>query len=187
MNFGRTVSCRRRRAAAMSLQYPNHTGRPETHHGVVLISKDGMPQKGIRRVDCKATRTHGWYATVRRKSGELTRVFSDGRYGGRRVSYRAAVAWIAEQWKRCPTMPRAKRMSLLRRNNRTGISGVYRWPADGRDITGAYWAVQWVPVPKQPPVRRKFSVSHHGEQAAKRLAAKVRRAAVSAIAIGREM
>lgn len=98
-----------------------------------------MRHKGIRRVDCDTTRTHGWSATVKRKSGEVIRLFSDGRYGGNIAAYRAAISWIKKQWNRYPTVPRILRMTTVRRNNRTGTSGVYRWPADGQDVPGAYW------------------------------------------------
>ncbi len=107
------------------------------------------------------------------------RLFSDGRHGGKRPAYRAAVAWVDEQRERYPLVPRRTRMTTLRRNNRSGVPGVYRWPADGRDTPGAYWGAQWVARPNDRPRRRKFSIALHGESAAKRLAAKTRRLAIA--------
>ncbi len=137
--------------------------------------------KGTRRIDNDASRTHGWTATVYRRAGRSVRLFSDGRHGGHRRAYRAAVAWIKEEWKRLPNVPRLERMATRRRNNRSGTSGVYRWPADGRDVTGAFWGAQWVVKPNNPPQRRKYSVARYGENTAKALARRARRRAIAAL------
>src|ERR1035437_6885784 len=116
--------------------------------------------KGIRRIDCARSRTRAWHAIVRRASGEIGRTFSDGGYGGRLAAYRAAKAWYEKAEADYPLMTRLARMSAIRTNNRSGVAGVYRWPADGTNMNGAYWAAQWVISENQMPVRRKFSIAH---------------------------
>lgn len=134
------------------------------------------PRKGICRVDDPLRRTRGWTATIRRSSGDAARVFSDGVYGGRKEAYRAASAWYVSALKLFPLIPRPERMAIIRRNNRTGVSGVYRWPANGEDRPGAYWAAHCVREPTDKrPARRKFSVACYGEHEAKALAIQARR------------
>lgn len=131
--------------------------------------------RGVRRLDHKSSRTHGWTATLRRRSGSCGRFFSDRRHHGRKAAYRAAVTWLRIQEAKFPRLSRLSRARVLRRNNRSGTAGVYRWPADGRDVPTAYWAAQWVVRPNDKPRRRKFSVGRYGEERAKRLAMRARR------------
>jgi len=138
-------------------------------------------QNGIYRVDDPRSRTHAWVACVRRKSGTASRTFSDGRHGGRKASWRQAHRWRRQIQHRFPKVSRLERMVERRRNNRSGVAGVYRWPADGSIVTGAYWGAQWVPVPRQRPKRRKFSIAYHGEEEAKRLAVRARNRAIRSL------
>ena len=135
-------------------------------------------KKGIRRVDSDSTHTHAWYATIQRKSGGVTRVFSDGVYGGKLAAHRAASAWYDSVVELYPIVSRIALVTTIRCNNRSGVAGVSRWPASGKKITGACWVAQWVDVPCQPPSRRKFSVALYGEKQAKRLAIAARHEAI---------
>jgi hypothetical protein len=137
--------------------------------------------KGIRRIDCARTRTKAWHATVSRLSGKLERTFSDGVHGGRREAYLAAREWYEKAVAALPLVPRIVRMATRRSNNRSGVSGVYRWPADGGNVPGAYWSARWVVVPGQRPVIRKFSVALYGERVAKQMAVDARCEALKTI------
>lgn len=140
-----------------------------------------MMEKGLTRIDCEVSRTHAWKAVIRRASGEVERYFSDGPYGGDKAAKKAAAEWLNEQWALFPLMDRAARMSIVRRNNRSGVAGVFRWPADGRDVPGAYWAAQWVPLTGLKPKRKKFPVAKYGEVMARQLAVVERKRALRAI------
>lgn len=137
--------------------------------------------KGLIRIDCHVSRTHGWKAVIKRASGEVERLFSDGKHGGPEAAKVAAAAWLSSQWDKFPLIDRSARMAILRRNNRSGMAGVFRWPADGSDVPGAYWAAQWVIEPSQSPKRKKFLISTHGESEAKRLAIAKRKQALQMI------
>jgi hypothetical protein len=102
-------------------------------------------------------------------------------YGGSKPAYRAASAWYAQMSQKFPLANRVDRMLTLRGNNRSGITGVYRWPANGEDRQDAYWAAQWVTTPWEQPVRRKFSIAYYGERQAKKLATQARNNALDAL------
>lgn len=132
------------------------------------------PHKGISRIVSDASRTKGWKVSIMRASGVANRLFSDGVHGGSDKAYRAACAWYESILAQLPLATRIGKMAKLRRNNRSGVSGVYRWPASGEDSSGAYWAAQCAITPLQKPVRRKFSIAFYGELQAKELAIKAR-------------
>jgi hypothetical protein len=135
------------------------------------------PRKGIYRV-VHRTGTKGWSAVIRRASGEVARLFSDNVYGGSRKAYRVASTWYEQTLPHYPLATRIGKMTTIRRNNQSGVSGVYRWPANGGNRPGACWAAQWVVESRQVPVRRKYSIAFYGEQQAKDLAVKARNAAI---------
>jgi hypothetical protein len=136
------------------------------------------PRKGIRRIIHPGSRTKGWKVTIRRASGEVEKLFSDGVYGGRLSAYRAASAYYEEMLPHFPLASRIGKMTTVRCNNRSGISGVYRWPANGEGRPNAYWAAQWVSIEDNRTLRRKFSIAHYGEIQSKKLAAQTRREAL---------
>jgi hypothetical protein len=138
--------------------------------------------KGITRIDNERNHTHGWSATVNRASGKIHRVFSDRINGGWEAAYQLAVAWVKEHFEKFPLKSRTARNNTLRRNNRSGVPGVFRYPTDGSTRPGAYWSAQWVIVPHARPTVRKFSIAHYGESQAKWLAVQARIKAVAAMA-----
>jgi len=145
-----------------------------------------MPTHGVskhsgnrpRRVDRPERRTHGYRATVLRANGRAFKFFSDGVHGGRAQAHRAAKLWISAMENSIPRLPRAKRMVYRRRNNRSGTSGVVRWPADGRKVQNAYWRAFWVCNPNENRKSQKFSIAAHGEHEAHTKAMTVRRRAL---------
>jgi hypothetical protein len=86
---------------------------------------------GITRIDHEASSTKAWHVALNRASGRLDRTFSDGVYGGKAAAYRAAIDWRDQAVAKSPLMPRIERVSAIRKNNQSGVSGVYRWPGDG--------------------------------------------------------
>jgi hypothetical protein len=139
------------------------------------------PRKGIHRAIHHISGTGSWVAIIYRVSGKASKTFTDSVYGGSKSAYRAASAWYVQMSQRFPLANRVDRMLTLRGNNRSGITGVYRWPANGDDREGAYWGAQWVVTPWEPPVRRKFSIACYGERQAKKLAIQARNAALTAL------
>jgi len=112
---------------------------------------------------------------VLRANGYAFKFFADGVHGGRLQAHNAAKRWISTMEKNIPRRARVDLMAYRRRNNRTGTSGVVRWPADGRMVPDAYWRAFWIENVNEPRHSRKFSVSAHGEQGARRKATAERR------------
>ncbi|HSY26203.1 MAG TPA: AP2 domain-containing protein, partial [Burkholderiaceae bacterium] len=99
--------------------------------------------------------------------------------GGRRKAYNAANDWYSVHLPLYPAASRVQRMTTLRSNNRSGVTGVYRWPASGENCVDAYWAVQWVESKLHKPKRRKFSIKRFGERKAKAMAVDARSTALA--------
>jgi hypothetical protein len=131
------------------------------------------PPRNIRRVDHDPKRDHGWVVTLQRKGESIVKQFSDGIYGGKRESLKAAVQYrddlLAQDE---PFDHQIWIRTRLRKNNRSGIPGVHRYEViDNRDTENVrvYWIAAWTNehgVTRQ----RKFSVARYGESEAKRLA-----------------
>jgi hypothetical protein len=139
------------------------------------------PRKGIHRVVHSRSRTKGWSAVIRRASGEVTKLFSDNVHGGRVKAYQAASKWLELTLPLYPLATRIDRMVKVRRNNRSGVPGVYRYPATGEKVVDAYWGCQWVNEPNSKPTRRKFSIACYGERGSKQLAIKARNSAIASL------
>jgi hypothetical protein len=140
-------------------------------------------RKGVYRIRHGRGRSDAWAAIIRRVSGDAAGVFTDSVYGGSKQAYRAAVAWYEAMEPRYPAATRVQRMVTLRSNNRSGITGVYRWPATGENRVGAYWAAQWVESEWERPKRRKFSIALYGERKARRLAIEARDSALAQLRV----
>lgn len=140
-----------------------------------------VPARGITRIDCEVNLNKGWHVTLNRASGKLERTFGDGAYGGKAGAYGAAKDWYQQAVLECPLMPRVKRVSVIRSNNRSGMAGVFRWPADGSAAKDAFWGVQWVETEGAKPVRKKFSIKRYGEQEAKIMAVAARENALASL------
>lgn len=156
---------------------------PESNTGLCAMK----PRKGIHRAIHRTSGTGSWVAIVYRVSGKASKAFTDSVHGGSKPAYRAASAWYTQMSQQFPLATRVDRMLTLRGNNRYGITGVYRWPANGEDREGAYWAAQWVVTPWEPPVRRKFSIACYGERQAKKLATQARNNALNALRATEEL
>lgn len=126
----------------------------------------------IRRVDYEAKHTHGYLVQVQRNHRITKKFFSDGVYGGKRKALLAAVSFRNQLLAEAHYEYRIWRRSILRRNNRSGITGVGRYDtiADPkmrrREI---FWLAYWVNEDGSSG-KRKFSVLAHGESGARQLA-----------------
>lgn len=117
----------------------------------------------------------GWTATVLRDGRSVARHFPDERYGGMAASRAEAERFAAG----LPTTDREE-LALMRRlrprrNCRSGLPGVSRFI---RKPSGtAFWVAYWDDAQGRK-IQRKFSVSVHGEEEARRLAIDARLTAV---------
>lgn len=138
----------------------------------------------IRRVDHEASRTHCWRVTVQRRSRLYRRDFSDGTHGGSEQALAAAERYRDELLQAYPPLGMADYCAILKKNNRSGVSGLTR--ADrvaickGRRQRKLYWEAQW-PIDNGRSRHKKFSILKYGEEGAYQMALDARETALHAL------
>lgn len=130
--------------------------------------------RNIRRMDDPSRSTHAWLVQVQRHHRISIKMFSDSVWGGKRKALAAA-----QHWRDQHTEPLAEyaqklwRRNQLRRNNRSGVTGVARYerkPTPRQRTPGApFWVAAWIDEHGAKRTR-KFSVKRWGERGAKRMA-----------------
>lgn len=126
---------------------------------------DGTDNYGIYREKPKK-RTHdgGWRVCIQRRSRVIWRHFKDSVYGSSEAALEQARAYRDAVVEVLPPMTNREHAVQLRRNNKTGVAGVYR----GMSGSGPYWQAH---IHVEAGARtRKFRVSTYGEDRAKALA-----------------
>lgn len=125
------------------------------------------------RVDNAEKGLHGWSIQLSRFKLTIKLYFSDDVFGGRDSAHAAAVAASAELLRICSCSAlesRAlERRFNLRKNYRSGMPGVTRVVIADR----AYWVARWTEASGRRFTRR-FSITTHGEAAARQLAMRTR-------------
>jgi hypothetical protein len=135
---------------------------------------------GICRIDQPEKRNHGYFVRVQRQGKMHTAFFTDLMHGGRAKALAAAQGY---QRKLLAELGPPKKMlrrwwaEIVRRKGRSGIHGVQRVVDRRFKRVRIYWKANWSPEPYL--IRRKqFSARKFGEEEAKRLAIRARRAGV---------
>ncbi len=140
----------------------------------------------IHRIDHEASHTHCWRVTVQRRSRIYVQSFSDGRYGGSQQALLAAKAYRDELIASHPPLSKPVYCGILKRTNRSGVSGVTRsdrWENyKGRRVRRLNWEAQW-PIEYCRSRHKKFSILKYGEEGAYRRALKARKIGLKAIAL----
>ncbi len=100
-------------------------------------------------------------------------MFSDRVYGGKRKALQAAIDFREQLLATVPSVEyQIQRRSIIRRNNKSGISGVGRYKTISNPNTKHYavfWLASWLNE-RGESRKRKFSILRYGEQKAKQLA-----------------
>lgn len=136
---------------------------------------------GIRRVDSDGSRTHAWVVTIARRRRKFVKCFTDGVYGGKRKALAAAIAYRDQIISRNPPMTLKEFCSVMKRNNRSGVSGVCRYASGDPRRDGKlrwYWIARWSPEPGKTK-QIKFSVNKYGEKDAFQRAVHARKKALA--------
>ena len=134
---------------------------------------------GISRIDDDIYRTHAWRVSLRRHGKSLVKNFADKKLGGKGKALTEAKRYRDELLEQYPPMSRKEFASIKRRNNNTGITGVYRYAKkymlkDGREKESWYWEAHWPTAPGESQCIN-FSVNEYGEAVAKQLAIRARK------------
>lgn len=142
---------------------------PQTKHDA-----DGY---GLNREEANERRGAGWWVSLRRRGHKIVRLFKDSVYGSDEATYSVARAYRDAIIEAIPPATNHEQAVLLRKNNRSGISGVRR--VETRD--GDVWQVML--TTNESLKRENFSVSNFGEQAAKSMAIAQRRKWLAALPV----
>ena len=139
----------------------------------------------ISRVDHQASHTHCWRVTIQRQTHIYREEFSDGQYGGCQQALDAAEAYRDATLQTHPPFSKPDYCAILKKNNRSGISGltrIDRWELRrGRPVRRLCWEAQW-PIGNGRSCHRKFSILKYGEEGAFRRALTAREKGLKALA-----
>jgi len=135
---------------------------------------------GISRVDDGKKSKHCWIVHIERRRRVWHRTFSDGVYGGKTHALRAARAFRDELLASSFPMTRAEYAAIRRKNNRSGVAGVFRRGHDGNPVDPANWMAFWT-TPDGKRATRKFSIAKYGEKTAFKRAKDTRKEALAAM------
>lgn len=132
---------------------------------------------GLHREGANERRGAGWWVSLRRRGHKIVRLFKDSVYGSEEATYSAARAYRDAIIEAIPPATNHEQAVLLRKNNKSGISGVRR--VETRD--GDVW--QAMLTTNESIKRENFSVSKFGEETAKSMAIAQRRKWLAALPV----
>ena len=135
---------------------------------------------GICRIDQPSHRTHGFFVRVARQGTTHSAFFADKKYGGRELALAVAHACLLELRKELGMPVRRSRRwwaETVGRRGKSGIQGVQRVIDRRFKPWRKYWLATWSPE-HGVTSKKMFSIRKHGEEPAKALAIKARRAGV---------
>jgi hypothetical protein len=140
---------------------------------------------GISRIDDDKHRSHAWRVSLSRRGKRYVKNFADKKYEGKMKALAGAKKYRDELVSENPPLSRKEFCSILRRNNKSGISGVctYGKPftlKDGTVKKNWYWEATW-PAGDGKQANMIFSVNEYGDDKARELAIRARRSAMRRI------
>lgn len=140
---------------------------------------------GISRIDSDRFCTHAWRVKLTRRGIDHVKNFPDKRWGGKHKALVQAKVFRDELLEKHPPLSRLEFCSVLRSNNQSGISGVYRYAKNfklknGKIKESWYWEATW-PIGKSKQSHRSFPVNEYGEAKARRLAIRARKEALKTL------
>ena len=133
---------------------------------------------GISRIDDDVQNAHGWRVSLRRHGKMHVKNFPDKKHTGKHKALQQAKLFRDEILIQYPPMTRQHFCSIIRSNNKSGISGVYTYSKsyvlrDGTIRESWYWEANW-PNKQHESVSVRYSVKQYGEKRAKRMAIQAR-------------
>ncbi|AYM07068.1 hypothetical protein G6L59_24890 [Agrobacterium tumefaciens] len=144
-------------------------------HGVTIErnprhTKHDADTYGLSREEAAGARHGaGWWVSIRRRGHRIVRLFKDSIYGSGDEAYRQARAYRDAVILAIPPATNLEQAVLVRKNNRSGISGVRRVETTDGDV----W--QATLMTNEGQKRENFSVAKLGDEAAKSMAITQRR------------
>jgi hypothetical protein len=139
----------------------------------ITNSKGGY--KGISRIDSKTTK--GWLVRGYKNGTRYSKLFSDGKLGGKENALGKAQVFRSELSARLssiPAKPRCQKIVSHDKRNQTGVLGISRLSKSGKDDKKlGFYSVTWRPA-KGKQKCTSFSIAKYGEDLAFRKAVTLR-------------
>jgi hypothetical protein len=137
---------------------------------------------GISRIDDEGHRIYAWRVSFSRRGKRYVKNFPDKKWGGKRKALIGAKAYRDSFLEQNPPLSRKEFCSIIRSNNKTGITGVYRFSKsfklkNGQIKESWYWEATW-PAGDSKQSHITFPVNELGERKAKKMAIDARRSAL---------
>ncbi len=149
------------------------------------MSKQNTAMYGISRIDDDIHRTHAWRVSLRRRGKGHVKNFPDKKYGGKRKALQLAKIHRDEIVAKHPPITRKEFSAIIRSNNNSGTTGVYRYAkryflTNGQEVETWYWEAHW-PTERGQYQSVRFSVSEFGEDIARAKALRARTKGMRAV------
>ena len=133
---------------------------------------------GISRIDCERNYTHAWRVSLCRRGKRHVKNFLDKACGGEDSAFIEAKQYRDYLLFKYPPISRKEFCNSKRSNNKTGITGVYKYRKtyqlkDKSQRESWYWEANW-PDANGESVSKSFAVKRFGEELAKQMAIRAR-------------
>ncbi len=132
----------------------------------------------ISRIDDNVHRTYAWRVSMCRRGKRYVKNFSDKKLGGKYIALAAAKRYRDQLLAQHAPITRKEFSVTKRRNNKSGITGVYTYAKRFKRRDGSvgetwYWEAHW-PTERGASERESFSVRTIGEEVARQMAIRAR-------------
>jgi hypothetical protein len=139
---------------------------------------------GISRIDDPVHRTFAWRVSLCRRGKKLIKNFTDKKHGGKEQGLELAKKHRDELLVQNPPISRKEFSCVIRSNNKTGISGVYKYAKrytlrNGTEREVWYWEANWPTEVLGVSGHQSFSVNRFGEEVARQMAIREREQGLS--------
>ena len=129
---------------------------------------------GISRIDCERYNSHAWRVSLSRQGKRYVKNFPDKKCGGKKKALCKATKFRDQFMLKYPPITRREFCNTKRRNNKTGITGVYKYRKtyqlkDGTIKESWYWEANW-PDSMGESICKSFAINRFGEDLAKQMA-----------------
>lgn len=142
------------------------------------------PRRNISRIDATSSqgqRRGGWIVRLQRRGEKTEKFFADSVYGGNRAAMNAAKEFRDEIEFESTRMTVEEKSEMPSVRNRSGVVGVRLHQQKDRrgeyEYQYWYWVAQWTDGHGHRKTK-SFSVHHHGDEEAYRLACEARETGV---------
>lgn len=134
---------------------------------------------GISRIDNEQYNAHAWRVSLIRRGRRFVKNFPDKKCGTSEKAFTQAIKFRDQLLVKYPPISRKEFCNAKRRNNKTGITGVYKYAKsyllkDGTMRESWYWEANW-PDQNGQSKSMRFSVKKYGDEFAKQMAIRARK------------